>query len=1350
VTPDDPSSPPSPQTASPPGRTASPAPTRRRRVLRWVILITGLAALVLFGLLAAQARLTQVASRSIQTALGEALGLPVSMEGLSLRWFPAAVTLQQLRIGSPDSEPAALLTTSSVEVRFSLLSLLADRVVIHRIAVETPQLELNPGRIERVMRHARPHGAAAPILIRQITIHDGTVRYSDPEQQVHAVVDELGSAIDLGLLIQQAAITLTNGRVRLERGAWHQAFTSTSGRVTWTPSRLVLQRLSMDGPEGHLVLDGTVGLDAARSLQLAVTASLPLGQLKPWLPADRAWDGALGLEAKVAGPWTPAPDLWRMAAPLSLSGRLDVKHLTIDALPIGTAMALWQWRQGRLTLTRVTGALLSGSIDGHAAVSLPPSPPAVEAAVDLSGLQVGPPLRRVASSLTDLPDGRVSGHLAVRGNGWTLAQLGGEGHATFTAMETARPSSAASTMPAALREALRRLARLTVDGQWRAAQFTVRHAEMISRHGNQLTVQGTAAYRGPLELSGSWRLADLSEIGDWADAAGIKGLEGWAGTVSGNATATGNWNEPSLAGSLTVQAFGRHGESIDEGHAAFSYDSGTLAWHDGRLRQGGGVAAVSGAVTFPPTQPKTVSPGHPAGAPARFHASITVTDGELGRILRLFDVAVPIDGRASGRLVLEGSSKSFHLQGPLHVIEGRLYGQPIAVSDLTLDLASDGIAFPRVVFTEGKGVLRGSGRIDFDGGYQANLTVERLSLESLQRLHAIMPLVSGTLSGSFSGSGTWKEPAGDGRIELSGLAVGASALGRGTMTARLSGAQLDVTAELDNPRLSAEGTIQLHDDFPATLRWRAAQLPIAALLRPLIPAWPERVTLSASGEGELAGRFVGPANLHGRLSFSLLAVRLADYPIGNDGPVELEVQNGRIDVRRARFTGEGTSLAVEGSLTPVERYDLFVHGEAELAILRLFFSGVSYGKGKGYLALQISDRWLAPKMAGGINIQNGLIRLEAVDQPFTIADAGLIFDGQQLVLDDLRGGIGKGSIQASGRLTLRGLRPTEYRVLMEVSGVSITPIEGLSGMVDGALWLQGVWGGDQPAGADRHLLKGDLQLIRATYSKRIDLKTILQEQRTFNAVNLSLPSFLNSVTLQVRVWGHQSIWIRNNIATLPLDIDLEARGTVEHPVIVGRIFTTGGTFTFQHTPFRVSQGSIDFLDPKQTRPVVDLKASTRVRDYEIDLALTGRADRIDLELSSDPVLSQSDILSVLTVGRTSEEVSTAGASTVATSEAASLLVNEFLEEPAQQIIGIDHFQIDSAVNRSGLVTGPQLTIGKELLDRRLLLLVSQPMDPTTPQSYRLEYEFNRHMSLVGEGDDSGSVGGDIKFRFDFR
>jgi translocation and assembly module TamB len=254
-----------------------------------------------------------------------------------------------------------------------------------------------------------------------------------------------------------------------------------------------------------------------------------------------------------------------------------------------------------------------------------------------------------------------------------------------------------------------------------------------------------------------------------------------------------------------------------------------------------------------------------------------------------------------------------------------------------------------------------------------------------------------------------------------------------------------------------------------------------------------------------------------------------------------------------------------------------------------------------------------------------------------------------------------------------------------------------------------------------------------------------------DAFTLSLPAFLQDVTLQVRLRGaRQAVRISNNLAKIPLDLDIELRGTVEHPVLLGRVSATAGTFTFLHTPFQVTAGSIDFLDPKRTRAGVDLKARTTVRDYAIDLTLTGTTERFTLELASDPPLSEADILSVLTVGHTTEEVTVAGGGTVATSEAAALLVDEFIEERAQRWIGIDRLEVSSVVDRSGVDLGPQLTIGKELIKDKLLVLISWPLDPTMEAPVRLEYGLNRYISLIGERDETGRLGGDLKFRFDFR
>jgi autotransporter translocation and assembly factor TamB len=1148
----------------------------------------------------------------------------------------------------------------------------------------------------------------------------------------------------------------------LARSGWQQRVDSIEGQAVLSPTHLTLRRMMVQGPDGRATLNGTVSLTPVPSLQLALTADLPARQFAPLLPSGHTWNGTLGVDTKISGAWEVGRAAQSQLAKLMFTGLARGNALQMDDLSIGAFTAKFQMRDGRLAITDVTGALFGGRLTGQVSASLPPSSRHIDARLDLSDHRISPLLNRLFPSVR-FPDGRWSGHLRAEGNDWSIDRLTADGELSF-AVQHADPSPSGTGPPVGIHSsptapsttvwqaALMHLSTATMAIHWQAPQLTIHRASIESRH-NRLDVQGAVDRRGPLDLTFLLHLSDPGEIGEIAASTGFSE---WEGTIDGRGSITGTWNEPELASSFIAHDLRAHGETIDESRGTIRYQASTVTFNNILFQQGSGMVKMAGTITIV-SPDATVPPSAASGADRRprpsgpeFHLSFTIVDAQPNRVIRLFGLDLAITGRTAGALTLTGRSTDMALHGTLRTEDGLFFGQHIAAAELALLLTPHGVDISRLTIKDGDGTLRAAGRIGFDGAYAGTITATTLSIDRLGWVSSQFPSLTGTLSGTVNGTGTWRQPHGEATFQLAALSSGSTTFGNGSLALSIDGEQLQIDAALDQPAMTLSGTVQLRGEFPSTVRVSVTQFPLVSLLRPLIPKWPDQITLLASGTGEASGSLRQPAHASGQFQFSSLSARLADYPIANDGPVQLSMQNGRLVIDRARFTGEGTMLGAEGSLTLFDRYDLFVHGEAELAILRLFFPRVTYGRGKGYLALQITDRWLDPKISGGIAIQEGLVRLESVDQPLTVSSASLFFDGRQLVMDNLSGGIGKGTVQASGRVTLQGFSPTQYRVLADITGVTIEPIEGFSGTVDGSLWLQGDFPLPGSSMKPSHVLKGDLHLVRATYSKRIDLKTLIVEHPAFEAVTIFTPLFLNEVGLQLHVWGRQSIWIRNNVAKIPLDVDLNVRGTVEHPVIVGRVSAAEGTLTFLHNPFQITSGAIDFFDPKETKPMVDIKARTTVRSYTVDLQLNGTPERFALDLSSDPPLSQADILSVLTTGRTTEEITTVSTGTLATSGAASLLVDEFIEERVQQFTGIDRFQIDPTLSSTNVTAAPRLTIGKQLLDNRLFVLSSVPLDASTEALYRMEYLFNRHISLVGERDENGRLGSDLKFRFEFQ
>jgi autotransporter translocation and assembly factor TamB len=159
-----------------------------------------------------------------------------------------------------------------------------------------------------------------------------------------------------------------------------------------------------------------------------------------------------------------------------------------------------------------------------------------------------------------------------------------------------------------------------------------------------------------------------------------------------------------------------------------------------------------------------------------------------------------------------------------------------------------------------------------------------------------------------------------------------------------------------------------------------------------------------------------------------------------------------------------------------------------------------------------------------------------------------------------------------------------------------------------------------------------------------------------------------------------------------------------------------------------------------------------VREYQIRLSVSGTADRATVTMISDPSLSDISILSLLALGKTSEEI-TGKESGVGVGEAASFATGQFqdiFERRARSLTGLDRFQVDPYVSKSDTAV-PRITVGKEVVRDKLYVTYSSNVGATTPEEiFRIEYVLNRNFSLVGERNEIGNIGADVKFRFEFK
>jgi len=525
---------------------------------------------------------------------------------------------------------------------------------------------------------------------------------------------------------------------------------------------------------------------------------------------------------------------------------------------------------------------------------------------------------------------------------------------------------------------------------------------------------------------------------------------------------------------------------------------------------------------------------------------------------------------------------------------------------------------------------------------------------------------------------------------------------------------------------------------------------LVPLIRPWLPAALAEMTAVVSGRVALDGPLRDPLRWRVESRLSRLSADVGEYVVENRDDVVLTLDRGRLTIDAFRLLGTDTTLTVSGSVDLLREYHLVIVGEADLRLTRLLVPTVSSGRGKTYLVLKISDRWDSPKIQGGVTIRDARIKSRALSQPITVDSMGLFFNERQILLESLEGGYGQGRVSATGQIQLDGFRPARFGYLIDLKGIQFPLTERLTPTLSGQLVFQGT--------PESQSLRGELAVDRAVYDARIELQDWLLELRhraevqTANATAETAAALGRRLALNIRFSGKDQIGIRNNLASVPLEVDLFLRGTVDRPYLIGRIEAREGTITFRSNEFQVQSATLDFADPARLRPIIDLRATTTVQTYHITLQLTGTIERFELDLTSDPSLTETDILALLTVGRTAEQIAQSQTS-LSRDEAASIALQALLEEGVHRLPGVDRlvdsFQIDPYYDQTVGQTAPRLSVGKQLFSERLIVNYTTTLDASGRQGVRVEYEIGRNLFLIGEQDNRG-FGGDVRYRFEFR
>ena len=726
-----------------------------------------------------------------------------------------------------------------------------------------------------------------------------------------------------------------------------------------------------------------------------------------------------------------------------------------------------------------------------------------------------------------------------------------------------------------------------------------------------------------------------------------------------------------------------------------------------------------------------------------FAGKLSAIDADVQSIVALFYKPLPLYFPATGYLSFEGTVREFSGNAQLKVGSGSAYGESFTKATISAVLNSEKISFPRVQIQKGSGIIEGTGWIGFNRTYQASIESHGVDLSEVNLVNKV-PL-RGNFDLSIKSSGSFSRPLVTASLRAEDFFV--NHVSAGLLDADLSIVDKAMTckAALSEQRVMLSGRMTLVRPYA----WNIDADLNGEKIDPFLLMGKEeltgRVQAVVKGTVSAHGTIADPKSIVGSGTFQNLGLMIGDYRIDNDGPSVFGLRADRLTVSSLKLQGQGTRIALSGTAGIGKDLDLLLLGTANLSLLRPLFKDLEQTDGMATVKLTIRDDWASPDIAGEMIIEKGELKIKDVPQKFSNVTGKILFDKSSIVVDSLTGTTGGGTLAGSGRAKLAGIALQDFSAKMTFDNVAIRYPEGLSAALSGDLYYDG--------DSFEQNLTGDILIKRARYDKRIEWKSMLVDiGKGLYQKKKTESGWVGDTQINIRFSGKDNILFQNNLAKMPLDVDVVLRGSVNHPQLLGRIEARKGSVYFRQNEFKIIHGSADFVDPNRMNPVLDIQAEIQIRDYLVRMAVNGTADRAVVTLLSDPSLPDSDILALLALGKTGTELKGKEAG-VGMSEAASFATGRFqdlFESRARSLTGLDRFQVDPYVSK-GDTSVPRVTVGKEILQDKLYVTYSSNVGSATPeQIFRIEYILNKHFSVIGERNELGNTGADIKYRFEFK
>ena len=1323
-----------------------PAPRRRhrlRRIAAWFSAISTalfLLLLIVGAILLHSAAFHAYVIRTAQQQAQESLGVPVRIQNFALNLGNLSLDVYGITVAGASPYPnPPLLQLQHAEASVRIISVLHHKWYLNDIRVDHPVIQVfvdknGHSNIPTPESSSKKSNTSIFDLgIRHAVLDNGEVLVNDQPAPLALDLHDIDfhSVFNDSIKQYSGKLTYTNGRVVY--GAFQPLMHNFEAEFDATPTTFHLSPAKISSGATEIVVSAIannytthptvqanyhVVADGAQLAKLMNNPSVPAGIVRASGTAQyQSVPNQPALQTVVLQGDLLSPQLLAMTS----SGRI----------PITNIAAHYSLADGNATLHDFRASLLGGEITARGTMKDISGTSHSEATASIRGVSLGE-----ARGLTG--PSASTGNVALTGElnadakaawGKTFDDLVAKADATINARAAEKNVSAPNQLPGAIPIDIAIHATYTGKNQQLAlAQSYLRTPQ------TSLTMNGTVSKHSSLAI----RL----QANDLREVATIAGM--FSTPQPGNAPPPGNAGQPlDLAGSATFQGNVQGSMSAPHLTGQLSVSNLHVNGTDWRVfRVNVDASPSSASLRNADLEPKTrgritfnATTGLKKWAftnASPIQVELNAAQLNLADLTKLAGHQIPVTGTLNTHVSLHGTELNPIGNGTLALTKVTIYDEPLNSVNIDFNGTGDE-AHANLNVQLPAGSLQGNVSVrPKEKTYTAQLTSNGIRLDQVQNLKAKNIDASGVVSINAGGQGSFDNPQLTASVQIPSLVIRKQTIDGINLQLNMANHAADATLQSSavHTSIHARAHVNLTGDYPADATLDTQGIP----LQPLVAAFAPDQADAVTGQTELHATLHGPLKnknaLEAHVTVPYLKVAYNNnIQLAAASPIHVDYKNNILDIQRSAIRGTDTNLEFQGSI-PVSGdapMSLLLQGTVNLQLAQLFEPDV---RSSGEIRFNINSNGKGANLGGEIDIVDA--NFASGDMPIGLQHGNgvLTLTTNRVNIDKFEGTVGGGSVTASGGVAYRP--SIQFDLGMAAKGIRMLYPQGMRESVDANLRFTGT--------TEDANLGGTVNLTDLSFTPGFDLTGFVAQ---FSGVSTppAPGGFSQNIRLNLGVRSSNNVNLVSRTLSINGAANLQVKGTAADPVILGRVVLNSGDAIVNGDRFVLNSGTVQFVNPSQTEPVVNLDLSTTIQQYNIGLRFRGPATQLQTQYTSDPALPQADIIHLLAFGSTTEASAQASATTTTNQAAQALIASQVSSQVTSRvskIAGISQLSINPVLANSTSEgpPGANITI-QQRVTGNLFVTFSSNVATTQGQTIQGQYQVSPRVAVSATRDPNG-------------